>query len=125
MRVLLVEDDELLGSGVSDALARAHYPHEWLRDGRTALRAALENDFDLIILDMRFPRGEDGVTLARRLRAQYATPLIVLSGKSATIDKVVCLELGADDYVTKPFEPRELLARIRTVLRRVGMRVGW
>ncbi|WP_163276942.1 response regulator transcription factor, partial [Klebsiella aerogenes] len=69
-----------------------------------------------------FPAGEDGITLARNLRQQYDLPLIMLSGKNTTIDKVVCREMGADDYVTKPFEPRELLARIRTVLRRFGNR---
>ena len=83
-------------------------------------RELADHAFDLVILDLSFPTGEDGMSLARRLRAQYDLPLIMLSGKAATIDKVVCLELGADDYVTKPFEPRELLARIRTVLRRFG-----
>jgi DNA-binding response OmpR family regulator len=85
-------------------------------------RAIADGAFDLVILDLTFPTGEDGMSLARGLRAQYDVPLIMLSGKCDTIDKVVCLELGADDYVTKPFEPRELLARIRTVLRRTAGR---
>lgn len=87
------------------------------------MRRALADDrFDLVLLDLSFPSGEDGISLARGLRMQHDLPIIVLTSKDSTIDKVVCLELGADDYVTKPFEPRELVARIRTVLRRYGRR---
>lgn len=92
-------------------------------EGRKMRRALADDAFNLILLDLGFPQGEDGVTLARRLRGQYDYPLIILSGKNTTIDKVVCLELGADDYVTKPFEPRELLARMRTVMRRYSGRI--
>jgi DNA-binding response OmpR family regulator len=123
LRILVVDDDRRLCGFLARFLSDEGYAIAAVYDGQAMLRAVADSLFDLIILDLGFPRGEDGMTLARRLRAQYETPLIVLSGKSATIDKVVCLELGADDYVTKPFEPRELLARIRTVLRRVGMRV--
>jgi len=122
-RVLVVDDDRRLCRFLARFLSEEGYMVAAAHDGQAMLRAVADAVFDLIILDLGFPRGEDGMTLARRLRAQYETPLIVLSGKSATIDKVVCLELGADDYVTKPFEPRELLARIRTVLRRVGTRI--
>ncbi len=123
LRILVVDDDRRLCGFLARFLSNEGYAIAAAHDGQAMLRAVADLLFDLIILDLRFPRGEDGMTLARRLRGQYETPLIVLSGKSATIDKVVCLEIGADDYVTKPFEPRELLARIRTVLRRVGVRV--
>ena len=122
-RILVVDDDRRLCGFLTRFLSGEGYAISAAYDGQALLRAVADSMFDLIILDLGFPRGEDGMTLARRLRTQYDTPLIMLSGKSATIDKVVCLELGADDYVTKPFEPRELLARIRTVLRRVAVRV--
>lgn len=119
-RILVVDDDRRLCGFLTKFLSREGYATATAYDGH-AMRRALANDtFSLVILDVTFPSGEDGVSLARGLKAQYDVPLIMLSGKSATIDKVVCLELGADDYVTKPFEPRELLARIRTVLRRAG-----
>jgi two-component system, OmpR family, response regulator len=122
-RILVVDDDRRLCMFLTRFLSDEGYAISAAYDGQGMWRAVADSIFDLIILDLGFPRGDDGMTLARRLRAQYDTPLIVLSGKSATIDKVVCLELGADDYVTKPFEPRELLARIRTVLRRVSLRI--
>jgi two-component system response regulator QseB len=116
--VLLVEDDELLGSGLSDALARAHYPHEWLRDGRTALRAALENDFDLVILDLGLP-DLDGMEVLDRLRQRgNATPILILSARDAARDRIEGLNGGADDYLVKPFDLEELFARIRAIERR-------
>jgi two-component system, OmpR family, response regulator len=121
-RILVVDDDRRLCGFLSRFLGGEGYAIAAAYDGRGMRRAVADSAFDLVILDLAFPGGEDGMTLARGLRAQFDTPFIVLSGKSTTIDKVVCLELGADDYVTKPFEPRELLARIRTVLRRVGGR---
>jgi two-component system response regulator QseB len=118
MRVLLVEDDELLGSGLSDALARAHYPHEWLRDGRTALRAALEDEFDLVILDLGLP-DLDGMELLDRLRQRgNCTPVLILSARDAARDRVAGLNSGADDYLVKPFDLDELFARIRAIERR-------
>jgi two-component system response regulator QseB len=118
MRVLLVEDDELLGSGLSDALVRAHYPHEWLRDGRTALRAALENDFDLLILDLGLP-DLDGMEVLDRLRQRgNSTPILILSARDATRDRVAGLNSGADDYLIKPFDLEELFARIHAIERR-------
>jgi len=121
--ILVVDDDRRLCRFLARFLSGEGYTITFAHDGQAMRRAFADAVFDLVILDLGFPHGEDGMTLARRLRAQYDTPLIVLSGKSTTIDKVVCLELGADDYVTKPFEPRELLARIRTVLRRVAGQV--
>ncbi|MFO1072390.1 MAG: response regulator transcription factor [Geminicoccaceae bacterium] len=125
-RILVVDDDRRLCGFLCRFLGSEGYGTATAHDGRAMRRVLADSAFDLVILDLTFPAGEDGVSLARGLRAQYHLPLIMLSGKHDTIDKVVCLELGADDYVTKPFEPRELLARIRTVLRRAGGgRQGW
>ncbi|MBK1865356.1 winged helix-turn-helix domain-containing protein [Aestuariivirga sp. YIM B02566] len=117
-RILVVDDDRRVCGFLGKFLGSEGYAVTAVHDGRAMRRALANGAVDLVILDLSFPSGEDGMTLARGMRSQYDLPLIVLSGKAATIDKVVCLELGADDYVTKPFEPRELLARIRTVLRR-------
>ena len=120
MRILLVEDDELLGSGLSDALARRHYAHEWVRDARSAMRAARGNAFDLIVLDLGLP-DRDGMEVLRRLRATGdATPVLILSARDATRDRVQGLNGGADDYLVKPFELEELLARIHALERRAS-----
>jgi DNA-binding response OmpR family regulator len=121
-RILLVDDDRRLCRFLAGFLGREGYATATVHDGRAMRRAIADAGFDLVILDLTFPAGEDGISLARGLRAQSGTPILVLSGKNDTVDKVVCLELGADDYVTKPFEPRELLARIRTILRRATLR---
>lgn len=119
-RILVVDDDRRLCRFLSGFLGREGFATATAHDGRAMRRAIADAGFDLVILDLTFPMGEDGISLARGLRAQSGTPFLILSGKSATVDKVVCLELGADDYVTKPFEPRELLARIRSILRRAA-----
>jgi two-component system response regulator QseB len=118
MRILLVEDDELLGSGLSDALARAHYVHEWVRDGPSALDAERASAFDLVVLDLNLPRL-DGLEVLRRLRARgSAVPVLILSARDATRDRVLGLNTGADDYLVKPFELDELFARIHALERR-------
>lgn len=117
-RILMVDDDPRLCGFVTKFLTREGYAAEFVYDGNAMQQALANVPFDLIILDLTFPNGEDGITLARTIRTRYDTPLVMLSGRHDTLDKVVCLEIGADDYMTKPFEPRELLARIRTVLRR-------
>jgi two-component system, OmpR family, response regulator len=122
-RILIVDDDRRLCSFLEKFLTSESYATVSANDGRSMRRALADEAFDLVILDLGFPVGEDGVTLARSMRSQYDLPLIMLSGKNSTIDKVVCLELGADDYITKPFEPRELLARVRTVMRRFAKRI--
>lgn len=119
-RVLVVDDDQRLCTFLNRYLSEEGFFVEIAHEGSRMQRALADHEFSLVLLDLAFPKGEDGMTLARRIRSQYDCPLIIVSAKSATIDKVVCLELGADDYVTKPFEPRELLARIRTVMRRYG-----
>lgn len=121
-RILVVDDDRRLCGFLARFLASEGFVSTQAHDGAGMRRALADLPFDLVLLDLGFPRGDDGLALARALRSQYDAALIVLTGKSSTIDKVVCLELGADDYVTKPFEPRELLARIRAVLRRVMTR---
>lgn len=118
MRILLVEDDELLGSGVSDALECARYAHEWVRDGKLALAAAQEGDFDLIILDLGLP-GMDGLEVLGKLRAAgNLTTVLILSARDGSHDRVRGLNLGADDYLIKPFELDELLARLNALERR-------
>ena len=118
MRILLVEDDELLGSGLSDALGRAHYAHEWVRDGTSALSAATGHSFDLIILDLGLP-GMDGLEVLARVRAAAInTPVLILSARDSTRDRVSGLNAGADDYLTKPFELEELIARVHVIERR-------
>lgn len=117
-RILMVDDDPRLCGFVTKFLTREGYAAKFVFDGNAMQQALANVPFDLIILDLTFPNGEDGITLARNIRTRYDTPLVMLSGRHDTLDKVICLEIGADDYLTKPFEPRELLARIRTVLRR-------
>lgn len=123
-RILVVDDDRRLCGFLARFLAGEGFAPTQVHDGAGMRRALADAEYDLVLLDLGFPRGDDGLALARALRAQYDAALIVLTGKNSTIDKVVCLELGADDYVTKPFEPRELLARIRAVLRRVTTRAA-
>src|SRR5688572_2155302 len=118
MRLLLVEDDELLGSGLRDALERSHYAHEWVRDGHSALGLANSSDFDLIILDLGLP-GLDGIEVLKQLRALgNPVPVLILSARDATPERVRGLNLGADDYLVKPFDLDELLARIHAIERR-------
>ena len=115
--VLVVDDDPLVREMVSDYLKRNDVRVTAVGDGR-ALQQSLEAEVvDLIVLDLKL-KGEDGMLIARRLREDSSIPIIMLTGRSDEADRVMGLELGADDYITKPFSPRELLARIRTVLRR-------
>jgi two-component system response regulator QseB len=118
MRILLVEDDELLGDGVRDALVRARHAVEWVQDGRLALAALGGTAFDLVILDLGLP-GMDGIEVLRGLRARgSATPVLVLTARDAPAQRVAGLDAGADDYLTKPFDVDELLARVRALQRR-------
>lgn len=118
MRILLVEDDELLASGLLLALQRAHYIVEHVRDGHNAVRALADNSFDLVILDLGLPRL-DGTEVLKAVRgAGNTVPVLILSARDATKDRILGLDLGADDYLTKPFELDELLARIRVLERR-------
>ena len=117
-RILVVEDEPTIATGLQDDLELEGYAVEVIKDGDIAMRRVLEGQFDLIVLDIMLP-GMDGFAICRGARMKgIGTPIIMLTAKGQEVDKVVGLELGADDYVTKPFSPRELLARIKAALRR-------
>ena len=117
-RILVVEDDPDLALGLEDDLKTEGYHVEIVRDGVTASRRGGEEEWDLILLDVMLP-GRDGFEVCRDLRrAGQRTPIIMLTARAQEAEKVLGLELGADDYVTKPFSPRELRARIKAALRR-------
>lgn len=116
-RILVVDDDTALRDLVTEYLVMSGYQVNAAGDG-TAMREVLNNQkVDLVVLDLMLP-GEDGLTLLRWLREQHGPPVIIVSARGDEVDRVVGLEMGADDYLAKPFGPRELLARIRAVLRR-------
>jgi two-component system OmpR family response regulator len=120
MRVLLVEDDRMVGLAVQQALKDAAYAVDWVTDGETAMEAAGSETYEAILLDLGLPRL-DGRDILRRLRAsKHKVPVIVVTARDAVDDRIEGLDLGADDYLVKPFEIRELLARMRAVLRRDG-----
>ena len=121
MRVLLVDDEPSLLKGLSRTLTREGYKVVTAADGKSALQSFAEGGFDLVVLDLMLPEV-DGLTVCQKIRASSDVPIIMLTAKGEDVDKIVGLELGADDYVTKPFNTRELLARIRAVLRRGGDR---
>jgi two-component system OmpR family response regulator len=115
--VLVVDDDPMIRELVSDYLGKNELRVTAVADGRAMQAIMTEQIVDLVVLDLKL-RAEDGMALARRLRDESEIPIVMLTGRSEEADRVMGLELGADDYLTKPFSPRELLARIRTVLRR-------
>jgi DNA-binding response OmpR family regulator len=117
-RILVVEDEPTIATGLRDDLELEGFAVEVADDGTAALSRILEGKLDLILLDLMLP-GMDGLEVCRQARLKgVRTPVIMLTAKGQEVDKVVGLELGADDYVTKPFSRRELLARIKAVLRR-------
>ncbi|WP_293767488.1 response regulator transcription factor [Sporichthya sp.] len=118
-RVLVVEDDLTVAEVVVTYLKHAGYEVEHAPDGDAALAAAARDWPDLVVLDLMLP-GIDGLEVCRRLRAGGEVPVIMLTALGSENDRVVGLEVGADDYVTKPFSPRELVLRVRSVLRRAG-----
>jgi two-component system OmpR family response regulator len=115
--VLVVDDDLAIRQLVDEYLGRNDFRVSAAVDGAGFAAALRSQVLDLVLLDLRLP-GEDGMQLLRELRAESQIPVIILTGRTEEADRVMGLELGADDYLTKPFSPRELLARIRTVLRR-------
>lgn len=115
--IVVVDDDPSIRDLISDYLGENDLRVTTVASGKEILEMLAEFAIDLIILDLRMP-GEDGMQIARRVRDQCSIPIVVVSGKHDETDRVMALELGADDYLTKPFSSRELLARIRTVLRR-------
>jgi len=121
--ILVVEDDRDIRTLLADFLRREGYGVEAAEDSHAADRAFARIKPDLVILDLMLP-GEDGLSLCRRLRERGSTPILMLTAKNDDVDRIVGLELGADDYLGKPFNPRELLARIRAILRRVEASAG-
>lgn len=118
--MLLVEDDELIANGVREALRRRAYQVDWVGNGKDALNAAMDNPFDLIILDLGLP-GLDGLDVLSTLRLhQKRTPTIVLSARGSTQNRIDGLNAGADDYLVKPFDLEELFARIHAIERRTS-----
>ena len=118
-RILLVEDDVALGQQVVDSLSRAGFELHWVQDGDDA-RGLEPDDYRVIILDLMLP-GTYGMDLLKRYRAKSEVPVLILSARDDTADKIRGLQLGADDYVTKPFFPEEILARIQACLRRPNL----
>ncbi|HEX8544267.1 MAG TPA: response regulator [Pseudomonas sp.] len=118
MRLLLIEDDVALGEGIHQALSREGYTVDWLKDGASALHSLLSESFDLAILDLGLPKL-DGLEVLRRLRKSGSgLPVLILTARDATEDRIAGLDAGADDYLIKPFDLSELKARLRALLRR-------
>ena len=120
-QILIIEDDPEIIRLLEIHLTDLIYSTAKATDGALGLKMALENDYDLIILDLTLP-SMDGVEVCKRLRKTKNTPIIMLTAKSEEIDRVLGLEIGADDYMTKPFSIRELLARIKAVMRRTDVK---
>jgi two-component system response regulator ResD len=118
-RVLIVDDEPMVREVLARYLAKEGFAVETANDGSDALVAFEREAPDLVLLDLMLPRL-DGLEVLRRMRAQRKSPVIMLTARGEETDRVVGLELGADDYVTKPFSPREVVARVRAVLRRAG-----
>jgi DNA-binding response OmpR family regulator len=116
-KILVVEDETRIARLVRDYLEHAGFEAEVVGDGETALASARRSRPDLVVLDLGLP-GRDGLDVARSLRRTSSVPIVMLTARGDETDRVVGLELGADDYVVKPFSPKELVARVRAVLRR-------
>ncbi len=122
MRLLLVEDDTMIGESVLDLLRAEHYAVDWVKDGEMADTALRTQTYDLVLLDLGLPR-RDGLAVLRDLRARKdRTPVLVATARDALAQRVEGLDAGADDYVLKPYELDEVLARIRALLRRAAGR---
>ena len=122
MRLLLVEDDSMIGEAVQDLLRAEHYAVDWVRDGELAETALRTQAYDLVLLDLGLPR-RDGLEVLRSLRARKnRTPVLVATARDGVAQRIAGLDAGADDYVLKPYDLDELLARIRALLRRAAGR---
>ncbi|WP_332713862.1 response regulator transcription factor [Pelagibacterium mangrovi] len=120
MRILLVEDNEDLGEAVQQRLRSSGHSIEWVRDGSEVVEAAQSGPFDAVILDLMLP-NRDGIGLIAEMRLRkFDAPILVITARSEIDDKVSLLDLGADDYLVKPFDLRELEARLRALIRRTG-----
>src|ERR1700722_18635141 len=120
-RVLLVDDDRELCQMLTEYLNAEHFDVKSVHDGGDALEQLRASDFEILILDVMLP-SVGGFDVLRKLGASYATPILMLTARGDDVDRIVGLELGADDYLSKPFNPRELVARIRAILRRASNR---
>ena len=122
MRVLLVEDDEMIGQGLHTALRQMSFAVDWMRDGKSAGAALQSSHFDLVLLDLGLPH-RDGIDVLRELRKRGdATPVIILTARDDIQHRIAGLDAGADDYIVKPFDLDEVTARMRSVLRRAAGR---
>lgn len=118
MRILLVEDDDLLGDGIRAGLKLADYAVDWVRDGESARLALSSHDYDACVLDLGLPK-KDGLAVLKDLRSQgNRLPVLILTARDTHADKISGLDAGADDYLTKPFDLGELQARMRALIRR-------
>ncbi|WP_447988207.1 response regulator [Achromobacter spanius] len=118
MRILLVEDDLMIGESVLDCLRAEHYAADWVRDGNAAELALRTDTYDLILLDLGLPK-RDGLALLRDLRTRKdRTPVLIATARDAVSDRIAGLDAGADDYIVKPYDVDELLARMRALIRR-------
>ena len=115
--ILIVEDEPLLAKGLSDYLEAAGYSYGWIDDGANALAGFRAKQPDLVLLDLMLP-GRDGIDICRDLRQESPVPVIMITARTEEIDRLLGLEVGADDYICKPFSPREVVARVKAVLRR-------
>lgn len=115
--ILIVEDEPKLASLLTDYLRAARYETEWVADGREALASARAGNPELILLDLMLP-GRDGLEICRELRTFSEVPVIMVTARVEEIDRLIGLEMGADDYICKPFSPREVVARVKAILRR-------
>lgn len=117
-KVLIIEDEQSILKLLSYNLEQEGYNVEVMMDGQEGLELALENEYDMILLDLMLP-NKDGIEICRTLRQEkIEVPIIMLTAKDTEIDKILGLEMGADDYITKPFSPREVLARMKAIFRR-------
>src|ERR1700688_2091337 len=116
-RVLLVDDDRELCQMLTEYLSAEHFEVKSVHDGGDALHELQANEFEILILDVMLP-SVGGFDVLRKLGASYTTPILMLTARGDDVDRIVGLELGADDYLGKPFNPRELVARLRAILRR-------
>jgi two-component system response regulator RegX3 len=116
-RILIVEDEPAISEAVAYALRHAGYEVDEVGDGNAAVATARDRRYDLMVLDLVLP-GRPGLDVCRTLRAESDLPIVILTGRDAEVDRVVGLELGADDYITKPFSVAELVSRVRALLRR-------
>jgi two-component system response regulator CpxR len=122
-RVLLVDDDRELCQMLTEYLQAEHFDVKSVHDGGDALEELQAHDYEILILDVMLP-SVSGFDVLRKLGASYSTPILMLTARGDDVDRIVGLELGADDYLSKPFNPRELVARIRAILRRASNRAG-